>query len=90
MPAGTLHVSWINKGEGLEHYHVIYGVDGATGTAKARSIRGRQTLTTILSNDVALLPSRVQKVFEDLEKTGSCTLAGLNIAQEDLERLSLA
>ena len=90
MPAGTLHVSWINKGEELEHYHVMYGVEGAMGTAKARSIRGRQALTTILSNDVALLPSRVTKVFDDLDKTGSCTLSGLNIAQEDLERLSLA
>ena len=90
MPAGTLYVSWINKGEELEHYHLIYGVEGAAGTAKARSIRGKQTLTTILSNDVALLPSRIQKIFEELDKNGSCTLAGLNISQEDLERLSLA
>ena len=90
MPAGTLHVSWINKGEQLEHYHMIYGIDGALGTARARSIRGKQTLTTILSNDVALLPSRVQKIFEELETMGSCTVAGLNISQEDLERLNLA
>ena len=90
MPAGTLHVSWINKGEELEHYHLMFGAEGATGTAKARSVRGRQALTTILSNDVALLPSRVTKVFQELDATGSCTMSGLNIAQEDLERLNLA
>ena len=90
MPAGTLHVAWINKGDDLEHYHVMFGVEGATGTAKARSIRGRQALTTILLNDVALLPARVNKIFQDLENVGQCTLAGLNISQEDLERLSLA
>ena len=91
MPAGTLHISWINKGDStLEHYHVIFGVEGASGTAKARSIRGRQALTTVLSNDVALLPSRVTKIFQELDGMGSCTVAGLNIAQEDLERLNLA
>ena len=90
MPAGTLHIAWINKGEELEHYHVMYGIDGAMGTSKARSIRGRQALTTILSSDVALLPARVTKVFQELDSHGSCTMAGLNIAQEDLERLNLA
>jgi hypothetical protein len=91
MPAGTLHVSWINKGESsLEHYHVIYQVDGAAGTARARSVRGRQALTTILSSDIALLPSRIDKLFEELESMGTVTLAGLNVAQEDLERLQLA
>ena len=91
MPAGTLHVSWINKGEStLEHYHVIYSIDGAAGTARARSIRGKQALTTVLSNDVALLPPRVTKLFQELESMGSVTLAGLNVSQEDLERLQLA
>jgi hypothetical protein len=91
MPAGTLHVSWINKGESsLEHYHMIYSIDGAAGTARARSIRGKQALTTVLSNDVALLPPRVTKLFQELESLGSVTLAGLNVSQEDLERLQLA
>jgi hypothetical protein len=91
MPAGTLHISWINKGEStLEHYHVIYSIDGAAGTARARSIRGKQALTTVLTNDVALLPPRVTKLFQELESMGSVTLSGLNVSQEDLERLQLA
>lgn len=90
MPAGTLHVSWINKGDELEHYHMMFGIDGATGTAKARSVRGRQALTSILLNDVALLPARVEKIFQELDNSGSCTMPGLNVSQEDLERLSLA
>lgn len=90
MPAGTLHISWINKGDQLEHYHVIYAIDGSSGTARARSIRGKQALTTVLTNDIALLPPRVEKLFQELESNGSCTMAGLNVAQEDLERLQLA
>jgi hypothetical protein len=84
-------MAWINKGENEEEqYHVLYGVDGAERTQKARSVHGRGVLTAILTSDLHLVTDRVNKVLDDLETMGTCSIMGLNIPDADLKRLDLA
>lgn len=91
MPAGTLQVAWMNKGaDSNERYHVMYGIDGQNRTMRARNVEGRATLTELLSNDLALLPDRINRIMDDLSKSGTCSVPGLNVAESDLKRLDLA
>lgn len=91
MPAGTLQLAWMNKGaETEERYHVMYGIDGQSRTMRARNVSGRDTLTELLANDLALLPERINKIMDDLQKSGTCSVPGLNVADSDLKRLELA
>lgn len=91
MPAGTLQLAWMNKGAaGNERYHVMYGIDGQSRTMRARNVEGREKLTELLSNDLAFLPERINRIMDDLGKTGTCSVSGLNVPDADLRRLELA
>lgn len=91
MARGTLQMAWINKGDSSEeHYHVMYGVEGENKTMKARNVKGREALSTMLANDLCLLPERVSRVLEELQSSGTSNVAGLNVADADLKRLDLA
>ena len=91
MPAGTLQLAWMNKGaNGNERYHVMYGIDGESRTMRARNVEGRDTLTALLANDLAFLPDRINRIMDDLQRSGTCSVAGLNVPDADLKRLDLA
>ena len=92
MARGTLQLAWINRGEAAEdpQYHVMYTIEGDNRTTRARHLRGQETLTRLLEDDLNFLPDRMNKILSELEKGGSSSVAGLNIPDADLRRLELA
>ncbi len=90
MARGSLQMAWINKGENAEeHYHLMYGLDGENMTMKARTIRGRKVLTTLLKSDLKVADGNVAGVISDLEAKGTASVEDLDIDVADLRRLDL-
>ena len=91
MSAGTLQMAWINKGEATEEqYHVMFGIDGANRTAKARTVHGKDVLKSLLTEELSLNTDHAERVMDELQKKGSSSVTGLNVPDTELRKLDLA
>ncbi len=90
MARGSLQMAWINRGENAEeHYHLMYGRDGETRTMKARTVRGRKVLTSLLLSDLKVPDGSVTGAISALDATGTASVDDLDVDVADLRRLDL-
>jgi len=91
MARGTLQIAWINKGEGgTEHYHLLFGKDGETKTQRARSVKGRHDLAHLLKGELKLSDAVANGALGELDGSGQASVAGLEVAEDELKRLELS
>jgi len=91
MARGTLQMAWINRGDGTEeHYHVMYGLEGENKTMKARTVRGKAMLMTLLKTDLRMNEAKVGSALGELDSRGTTSVDGLDVDMNDLKRMDLA